>query len=999
MTAAEAFAEYRARSRLAVDQNSHHDQRRAQLQDLLREAFGIATADVELERNVRVAETRGRIDLLYRGLVFEVKRDLELEHDEVIRELELYMSESSERAFAIAVDGKRFEAYRLLSGKATLVGELTIEDSDDEAGVAWLDSYLFAQDAVTPTAEDVVRRFGPRSAVFIAVQDELAQMWDLALDQTSAATKRDEWDRLLRVVYGTHKGDDELFLRHTYLAIVARMFAFLAIEKVSPRADEAVDVLNGKAFQRLGIENLVEDDFFAWIAEPVVAEQARRVAEGVAKHLSIYRTDQVNEDLLKHLYETLVDPVDRHDLGEFYTPDWLASLVLREAGYKSGQRVLDPACGSGTFIFLAIRQLRQQGLSGEALVGEAEANLYGFDVHPLAVTVARANFILALRTDLRERRSAVTIPIWMANSLAVPEDRFGRPIEVPVPPTEGAPSQSFTLPTEMEDTAPGSLAKTVSQMSELAVLDASAEDAAAGLRTTLRELGVEQYADTWEQNLTLFRGLVKEKRDSIWGFVLSNAVRPQLVAREPVDLVVGNPPWLALRDVTESNYQNQLIELALKHGLLKQRRGWQTGALEMATVFACFALSHYLRKGGRLAFVVPRSVLFGAKQHEPFRQFQVSPEFTPEQAFDLAEVGPLFNVPSAVVIIRREGRPVDAEWPVRKVRGDLPSRNIDDAAAVSHLEIAAPVALKPQANIQSPYLERAIQGATLAPRPFWFVKVKAGERGKRPWCVTEPDAAKRAKKPWQGISLEREIEASFLFATTLAVFPFRLGPLKLCALPIALEEGAVRLLSSEEVLRRGGTDFFQWMQEGEELWQERKKDSAAQDVPLYRYLDNHRNLTRQRPGGTRVIYGADGSHVRAAVVEPRTVLSGLQPAPRAFIYDMNTYWVDVKSDDEAHYLVAVLNTAMVNDAIKDAQTQGAWGARHIHRRPFERVPIPEYVATDARHRKLAEISRAAHARLKGAPSSRTRAGQLQPVADLVEEAGALAAEICGLAIA
>jgi len=65
----------------------------------------------------------------------------------------------------------------------------------------------------------------------------------------------------------------------------------------------------------------------------------------------------------------------RHDLGEYYTPDWLAELVLNEVGWtvetfeKIAQekgvlapldlRLLDPACGSGTFLVLAISRLRQ----------------------------------------------------------------------------------------------------------------------------------------------------------------------------------------------------------------------------------------------------------------------------------------------------------------------------------------------------------------------------------------------------------------------------------------------------------------------------------------------------------------------------------------------------------------------------------------------------------------------------------------------------------------
>jgi hypothetical protein len=39
----------------------------------------------------------------------------------------------------------------------------------------------------------------------------------------------------------------------------------------------------------------------------------------------------VQVDVLKSLYESLIDPAQRHDLGEYYTPDWLAAKVAARA--------------------------------------------------------------------------------------------------------------------------------------------------------------------------------------------------------------------------------------------------------------------------------------------------------------------------------------------------------------------------------------------------------------------------------------------------------------------------------------------------------------------------------------------------------------------------------------------------------------------------------------------------------------------------------------------
>ena len=109
---------------------------------------------------------------------------------------------------------------------------------------------------------------------------------------------------------------------------------------------------------------------------------------------------------------------------------------------------------------------------------------------------------------------------------------------------------------------------------------------------------------------------------------------------------------------------------------------------------------------------------------------------------------------------------------------------------------------------------------------------------------------------------------------------------------------------------------------------------------------------------------------------------------------MNQYAIRVKTASEAHYLAAVLNTPFVDSSIKGAQTRGAWGARHIHRRPFEKVAIPESDDANSEHRRLAELSEQAHDRLAALPTSRTWAQQIEPVRDLVQDADALARSIC-----
>ena len=77
---------------------------------------------------------------------------------------------------------------------------------------------------------------------------------------------------------------------------------------------------------------------------------------GLARRLTRFAWEDVEHDVMKVLYESIITTDWRHRLGEYYTPDWLAACMVAETvDDPLNQRVLDPACGSGTFLFHAVR--------------------------------------------------------------------------------------------------------------------------------------------------------------------------------------------------------------------------------------------------------------------------------------------------------------------------------------------------------------------------------------------------------------------------------------------------------------------------------------------------------------------------------------------------------------------------------------------------------------------------------------------------------------------
>src|SRR5207237_8827700 len=86
--------------------------------------------------------------------------------------------------------------------------------------------------------------------------------------------------------------------------------------------------------------------------------------------------------------------------------------------------VLDPACGSGTFLVAAMRKKKSSlstKLGRDELLEHILESVQGVDVHPLALILSRATYLLSIGTDLlASRKAPITIPIYMANSIRPP---------------------------------------------------------------------------------------------------------------------------------------------------------------------------------------------------------------------------------------------------------------------------------------------------------------------------------------------------------------------------------------------------------------------------------------------------------------------------------------------------------------------------------------------------------------------------------------------------
>jgi len=125
-------------------------------------------------------------------------------------------------------------------------------------------------------------------------------------------------------------------------------------------------ILNGDVFQQQGIQNFVENDFFHWVAEKRNFPKLRRIFYMIEQELSAFDFEDVQEDILKGVYQELIDIDTRQKLGEYYTPDWLCERIVSEFDFSNKginplvKKILDTSCGSGSFLQAAIQRIKQQ---------------------------------------------------------------------------------------------------------------------------------------------------------------------------------------------------------------------------------------------------------------------------------------------------------------------------------------------------------------------------------------------------------------------------------------------------------------------------------------------------------------------------------------------------------------------------------------------------------------------------------------------------------------
>ena len=655
-----------------TESKSHSNRYRAEAelrQDFLKGLQGLLQEKTKGKIELRLEESlaHGRSDARIAYMVFEFKEPGKLstprEKTDALRETATNLQKTATR---LGVDASKFRGLLTDGGLAQVFawhepsGEFVAVDVSGRpiadplsfshlADTApWLDGSIHILTSRELSPENLLEDFGPGSDVgrilFRRLWEDFQKtkgaertssfykQWEILF---SASTRKvvsgdDIKDRIR--AYGIEaaevRSEEEvhefLFVLHTFYAVILKFIAILVadtVELLGPvslleRIIENPSLEWKRAEEQLPrlAANLIEKDVFSWFEIENTSELA--VAFGtVATKVQGYDASSVRRDVLKRVYQQIIPWRLRKALGEFYTPDWAADLTLDSAEYRGSGRLLDPSCGSGTFLVLAIGRFIESHPSTDPseLLDQVIQSVVGLDLNPVAVSTARINYLLAVVDLVREAkiRRGIQIPVYLCNSVIVPsETRLN-----PDAPVAQVPMWDRTLIVPFSGKNPEATHRVLVLLEEFA--SRKDEDYLGAVRSSLGVSFEEEYRPVLRDLHRFVAELHSRDANGIWAKFVENFFAPLFVER--FDFVVGNPPWVAPVHVPKL-YRDHVNELMASSGyqetydprLEKATARFRAGepAFLSCLPFLPVAFDRYLRPGpdSRIAFLLTSSL-------------------------------------------------------------------------------------------------------------------------------------------------------------------------------------------------------------------------------------------------------------------------------------------------------------------------------------------------------------------------------------------------------
>jgi len=166
------------------------------------------------------------------------------------------------------------------------------------------------------------------------------------------------------------------------------------LRKLKEYFEEAIKVSNDfELIFKTGVYDAVEI---------IENEEILKVFDWLIRLIETYRIERLG-DVIGLIYEELIPEDERHALGQFYTPKPIAELIVRWSIRSPDDKILDPGCGSGTFLVEAYKRLAELKLRRpfneikhvpEDVHRQILRQLYGVDINEFPTHLTTMNLAM-----------------------------------------------------------------------------------------------------------------------------------------------------------------------------------------------------------------------------------------------------------------------------------------------------------------------------------------------------------------------------------------------------------------------------------------------------------------------------------------------------------------------------------------------------------------------------------------------------------------------------
>lgn len=740
------------------------------------------------------------------------------------------------------------------------------------------------------------------------------------------------------------------------------------------------------------VDNFFEAHFMEWFTytcsgfEEEIVNDTLQIIDKFDLSTFVLKPENV-QDILQEVYMELIPSEMRHLMGEYFSPDWIVEHVLDMAGYNGDidKTLIDPCAGSGPFLTQSIKRiiLKKKGVLTKEDIIKITNNIVGFDINPISVVSAKANYIL------------IMFSAFFDNC----DEEFGNPVRIPV-----FIADSILSPVVYTEEN-GDTLKLTTSVGELELPKFESFKKGNEFLKQLSYFIHEKPKYEVFKNLMLGKNLIKEEdlpivknlfdrlyvlhrsgKDSFWPIILKNSFAPTMIGNK-FDYVVGNPPWIAWKSMSKS-YREGTLAIWQSYGIFeKNAYDKKTTHDDFGMAVTYVSLDQYLKNNGIMVFLLPASFLKSTKGGEGFRKFEIirngqNIPFSVLSVHDFSNVS-LFTIPAVAIKFKKN---IAMEYPMndynifsqvgRRSKIDTHS-NWDDVNKKLSVEVlsAQPVDMS---NNQSAWL--TLNDMTFANNVLDVSKPRyyKGRKGIEPagakgvYILKEPrkrdnglleienDITRQRRQDIidKGIN-KGKIEENYIYPM-LGGRNISKWKVKSNEFMLVPHTSQYKYGIPEEELAKECPETYQWLDfYHDELLKTRIQNGKffnPKIQPFYR-LDNVGEYTYSP---YKVLWKEQTGSMSAVVV---STYYNSAPNPNTDIFtddkiivvDSKVLMLDVYDESEAYYVCGIINSPNITDVIDGYAVSTNRGVDVL-----KYVAIPKFDSNNELHKKISEISKAIH---------------------------------------